>query len=65
MKKDLDSIPYNNPKIHNLMPIIKEKFNNNVFNELTSDTKMFKLSWKEKIDDDGESYYSKILNKEI
>lgn len=61
VKQEIESIPFNNPNIHNLFPKLCDKFSEDDFAVLTSNTSFFKLSWKffsyEELEADKENYY--------
>lgn len=56
IKKIIDDNEYNNLNVHYLSKILCSEYSAEVYNEITEDTYMFKLSWK--------SYDSSQLNKE-
>lgn len=61
-RNQFESIPYNNPNIHNLQPLLLKHFDEKQFKIATEDTKIFKLTYKldyEKKDDN--SFYDYIL----
>ncbi len=54
IKKQLDSIDYNNTNTTKLYELLNKPFDKNIYEEMLCDTYLFKLSWKEA--------YSKSIN---
>ena len=46
IKVMIDDVPFNNPHVHTLNAFLCSKYEENVFDELTRDTFLFKLNWK-------------------
>lgn len=46
LRKMIDDVPYNNPNIHRLTPNLLEEYDQIVLDNLTKDTKLFKLTYK-------------------
>lgn len=46
-RSEIESIPFNNPALHALCPLLPCKFSQAEFNRITETTSFFKLSWKE------------------
>lgn len=59
------SVQPNNQRCDDLVSLLNTPFNNDVWQDLTSDTSLFKLTWKqifhERADAGMESYYGKII----
>lgn len=53
----------NNPHLFDLAPLLNESYDDDTFNLLKSNTKMFKLSYKMKFKDEDNTFYKKILSK--
>lgn len=57
----------NNPNLHKLAPILCEDYNEEVYSKLISDTRMFKLSWKQfstqQLQSNPNSFYTKLMEK--
>lgn len=69
IRRLIDNIPYNNENVHKLAPLLCNTFNEVQFRELTKDTYIFKLSWREYSDEELERnpnnyyhYFSKLLD---
>lgn len=61
LKKVIDIIPENNVNIHNLQPMLLKEFDENEFLNLTTRTKLFKLSYKIDLSArDKNSYFDKL-----
>lgn len=64
IRRLVDEIPYNNENVHKLSPLLCNSFNEVQFRELTKDTYIFKLSWREYTDEELEcnpdNYYHYI-----
>lgn len=52
----------NNPHLHDLQKLLNVNFNSILYKILTSDTNLFKLTYKKKLKNNGISFYSKIIN---
>lgn len=52
----------NNPNLFELAPLLNDRYDKNIFNELKLNTIMFKLSYKIKFNDDDDTFYQKILS---
>ena len=50
VKKLIDSVPFNNPENENLQLLLGEPFDEKKFEELTSSTMFFKLTYKHKFE---------------
>ena len=63
----IDKVPYSNERLHDLAPILCNKFDKDAFSELTADTYMFKLSWKKYTEEellrDKDNYYNHLLKE--
>lgn len=62
----IDAIPYNNPLVHSLQPLLNRRFDESEWQRLTAETYMFKLSWRQFGDDEltanSGTYYSYLRN---
>ena len=64
VKNMLDSVPLNNPGIEDLRPLLNSPFDEKKFEELTSSTIFFKLTWKNKFEKNISgvpTFYGKII----
>lgn len=63
-KRLIDSCGYSQPKIFELKPLLNQKFNQTVFDELTKETNIFKLSYRDEVIGetllDELTFYSKL-----
>lgn len=65
-KRIINDIPLNNQNVFSLMPILGEVYDSDYWNELTRNTKLFKLSYKNKLDTfHPSSYYNVIINQNV
>ena len=46
IKEQIDSLPLNNPCVHDMAPLLCESISDEEFNSMTKDTFLFKLSYK-------------------
>lgn len=53
----------NNPHLFDLQPMLNDDFSTETFNYLKLDTSMFKLSYKKRISENKNTYYSYIISK--
>lgn len=63
VKNVLDEVPYSNPDIYWLNRNLSEEFDENVFDKIIKSTKVFKLNWRYKIENNSGSYYSVLLQR--
>jgi hypothetical protein len=63
IREIIDDCPFNNKNIHKLAPLLFEKYQPDVFQDLQADTYVFKLSWRMNADNVNiDSYLSKIFS---
>ncbi len=60
IKTKFDSVPYNNEQIHKLQSLLNQKYDKHTFDELLKENKVHKLSYKQPIKDDENTFYKKI-----
>lgn len=65
VKNILEQVPYSNPDIYWLNRNLSEKFDEFLFNDIIRSTKIFKLNWRHKIENNSGSYYSVLLQRGI
>ncbi len=65
VKELIDKVPVNNKEIHTFLNILFEKYDKNLYNQLTKTTKIFKLSWKISEEDKNieGTFYKHILGE--
>jgi len=65
VKSEIDDIPYNNPRLHDLCPLLCEKYDDSKFKDLTENTSFFKLSWKQYTQSElnavPDNFYNKLM----
>ena len=64
----IDSVPFSNSEVENLQPLLGEPFDEKKFEELTSSTMFFKLTWKRKFEKNISgvpTFYGKILESDF
>ncbi|MBQ7219947.1 MAG: capsular polysaccharide synthesis protein [Synergistaceae bacterium] len=62
----LDAVPMNNPRIEDMRPLLGTKYIEDVYDELTSDTCFFKLTYKQNFPESAggrETFYAHILSR--
>lgn len=64
IKKAFDEIPSNNPLCDELYKVMSNKYDEKDWETIKKDTKLFKLSWKDKYNCEG-TFYSKILEDKL
>ena len=68
IKKLFDNIPSNNPKCDELFKILSDEYNDCVWNDLITNTSLFKLTWKQNFSKEingKKTFYGKIIDKEL
>ncbi len=64
----LDALPLNNTKVNDLQPLLNSPFDEKKFEELTSSTMFFKLTWKHKFEKNilgAQTFYGKIIESDF
>lgn len=64
IKQAFDEILQNNSHCDDLCYLLNKEYNDKIWNDITKDTYLFKLTWKTKFDY-GNTFYRKILNNEL
>ena len=60
----IDSVPLNNPRLEDMMPFLNSEYDSEVYDELTSDTQFFKLTYKQNVQKDvagRKTLYARLL----
>lgn len=63
IKEQIDSLPFNNPCVHDMTSLLCENVSDEVINRLTKDTYLFKLSYKQLKPSELVSNKSNLYNK--
>ena len=66
IREQIDSLPFNNPCVHDIAPLLCKQISEDDFDKLTKDTYMFKLSYKQlkpsELISEKSNLYNKIKN---
>ena len=67
IREQIDSLPFNNPCVHDLAPLLCECVSDEKFDSITKETYLFKLSYKQfkpiELISDKSNLYNKIKNE--
>lgn len=66
IREQIDALPLNNPRVHDMAPLLCDKVTEEEFANLTKYTYLFKLSYKlfesSQLVNDKENFYNKLVN---
>ena len=65
IKKEFNEIISNNPNCDELFKVINNSFNIDEWEQIKKNTKLFKLSWKCKFDNENNTYYKMLNDKKL
>lgn len=57
--------PFNNPKMFELIKYLNKNFNSYIYEKLTSNTHVFKLTYKSHFNNDKNTFYHRLINNEL